>query len=115
MAKIYKATDKIENITHLKLNVYYSTGDLNYATYKPNPKGICVTVGPVQREELGNMIRESFMGFSGQSYLLEDLTRKSAKKEAFWNAKISAIADDILNAYLATGFAGVQEVIKGIL
>jgi len=98
--------------THMKIEVFYCAGGINYGTYKKDPQGICLRLLPVSLRFTETMRIESFGGFTGQSYLLEELSRKSAKKLAQWEGKIMSLAENIHAVYLESGYAGVKTFLE---
>ena len=83
-----------QNATHLKCEVYYSLGGMNYFTYKKEPRGYYASVTPVERKSYGNgMMMEGYMAFTGTKMLLKEVSRKSAKAEA----EAEKIAEDAFN------------------
>lgn len=66
-------------ITHLKVEVYYTLGGMNYFTYKQEPRGYYLSVTPVERAERYGVSTEGFMAFSGTKKLVKPVSRKSEK------------------------------------
>ena len=75
-----------KRITHLKCEVDYSLGGINYFTSRNEPRGYYVHVSPVERREEiyggRNIISEGYMCFSGVKQLVKEVSRKSAKAQA---------------------------------
>lgn len=71
----------IPGATHLKTEVYYSLGGVNYFTYKNEPRGYYVSVSPVTREAKNGVSMESYAAFSGVKKLIVPATRQTKKKE----------------------------------
>ena len=69
-----RANDK--KVTHLKIEVYYSLGGVNYFTYNNEQRGYYIGVTPVQR---GNGF-ESFGAFTGIKECFIPCNRQSKKK-----------------------------------
>lgn len=68
--------------THLKVEVYYKLGGINYCTYKQEPRGYYLSVSPVTLERGPGYTMETYRAFSGVKQILKTVTRKSAKAEA---------------------------------
>lgn len=66
-------------VTHVKVEVYYSMGGMNYFTGTNEARGIKISVSPVTRNTSGIMVSESYVGFSGSKRHLKDMARYSAK------------------------------------
>lgn len=64
-----------------KIEISYSLGGVNYATYKQERRGYYLHVTPVERKlsDCGSYRTESFMVFSGYKHLLIELGRDSKK------------------------------------
>ena len=72
-----------KSATHLKCEVYYSLGGMNYFTYERERRGYYASVTPVERKSCGNgVMMEGYMAFTGTKMLLKEVSRKSAKAEA---------------------------------
>lgn len=78
MKKYLAVKENPEHTTHLKIEVYYHLGGMNYFTYKEEKRGYYLSVSPVEKH--GGM--ESYVGFSGIKQLVKGVARKSAKAEA---------------------------------
>ena len=75
MAKKYLEVAK-GNATHIKVEVYYSKGGMNYFTSRVEARGVYISVSPVTRSEGW----ESYTGFSGIKKHLFTMTRFNQKK-----------------------------------
>lgn len=74
------ATNDAE-VTHIKIEVYYSKGGMNYFTGTNEARGIYLSVTPVGRTlHEGKYWSESYKGFSGIKKHLVDMARYSEKK-----------------------------------
>jgi hypothetical protein len=73
--KKYLPLEPNSSATHLKVEVYYSKGGMNYFTSSNEKRGIYLSVSPVTRRENS----ESYMGFSGVKKHLVDMARFSQK------------------------------------
>lgn len=67
-------------VTHLKAEIYYSLGGINYFTYKNEPRGYYMSISPVQRETRDYGTMESYTAFSGLKQCVLPVQRKSQKK-----------------------------------
>lgn len=74
-SKKYLPLEPNASATHLKVEVYYSKGGMNYFTSSNEKRGIYLSVSPVTRKENS----ESYMGFSGIKKHLVDMARFSQK------------------------------------
>ena len=74
-SKKYLEVEQAPNATHIKVEVYYSKGGMNYFSATNEKRGIWVSVSPVTRKENS----ESYMGFSGSKKHLLDMNRFSQK------------------------------------
>ena len=70
-------------ITHLKVELYYSMGGWNYFTSQQEPRGYYLSVMPVKkwRSETGCTC-EQFVAFQGVRTLIKAVARKSKKAES---------------------------------
>lgn len=75
MKKYIELKEKTRNATHLKIEVYYNKGGMNYFTYKDEKRGYYIAVSPVEKS--GNL--ESFIAFSGIKQLITEVKRQSEK------------------------------------
>lgn len=66
-------------VTHLKVEIYYSKGGMNYFTYKIEPRGYYLSVSPVEYSNRNGIITEGFTAFSGIKELVKEVGRKSDK------------------------------------
>lgn len=86
MKKYIPVNTNDKRITHLKCEVDYSLGGVNYFTYRNEPRGYYVHVSPVERREEiyggRKIISEGYMCFSGVKQLVKAVSRKSAKAQA---------------------------------
>lgn len=67
--------------TFLKVEVYYSLGGINFATYQNEPRGYYLSVSPVERETIGGYVYESYVALSGVKRLVKPVSRKGKKAE----------------------------------
>jgi len=68
------------NATHLKVEVYYTKGGMNYFTGTNESRGIYLSVSPVNRNVTeSGLVSESFTAFSGIKKHLKDMARFSQK------------------------------------
>jgi hypothetical protein len=69
-----------KNITHLKVELYYDLGGMNYFSGSVEGRGIKLSISPVQRSERENgIVVESYTAFSGFKKLLKEMTRFNQK------------------------------------
>lgn len=70
---------KNHNATHLKVEVYYDLGGMNYFTYTVKKRGYYISVTPVTYSKFNGMIVEGCTAFTGVYQLVKEVSRKSAK------------------------------------
>lgn len=75
MVKYYKVNNH-PRITHLKAEIYYSLGGVNYFTSKNESRGYYISICPVERDG----IIESYTVFTGLKQCVLPVQRKSQKK-----------------------------------
>jgi hypothetical protein len=69
-----------KNITHLKVELYYDLGGMNYFSGSVEGRGIKLSISPVQRSERENgIVVESYTAFSGFKKLLKEMARFNQK------------------------------------
>ena len=69
-----------KNITHLKVEMYYDKGGMNYFSGCHEGRGIKLSISPVQREERENkIVVESYTAFSGFKKLVKEMARYNKK------------------------------------
>ena len=78
MKKYIALKENGQNATHLKIELHYSKGGMNYFSYQQERRGYYLMVTPVERKG----IMEGFIAFSGIKKLLKEVKRQSAKAEA---------------------------------
>lgn len=87
--------------TELKINVYYNKGGQNYFTGRTEQRGYYLSVSPVKRERIGNMITEQYTAFSGTKMLLKAVARQSVKAYdeavALSEAKLPELINHVMN------------------
>ena len=98
--------------THIKIEVRYLKGGLNYFTYKEEPRGVYVIVTPVEVKDQGGYEMESFTAFSGTKCCVKALKRKSEKAEQEVWAKIDPMCERIAKGFLAHSIIGVHSVLE---
>lgn len=62
--------------THLKAEIYYSLGGMNYFTSRIEQRGYYMSISPVKRDG----VCESYTAFTGLKQLVLPVQRKSQKK-----------------------------------
>lgn len=76
----YLAVKPKKDVTHLRIDVYYALGGINYFTYKQEARGYYLSVSPVGRSQQGGVTMESCVAFSGVKKLILPVNRQSAKR-----------------------------------
>jgi hypothetical protein len=76
--KKYLAVES-ERATHLKVQLYYDKGGMNYFTGGVQRRGLYLSVSPVSRSESGGFTTESYTAFTGTKQLVKELKRFSDK------------------------------------
>ena len=66
--------------THVKVQVYYSKGGMNYFSGTVEKRGIYLSVSPVRVSEGDGYVSEEYTAFSGVKELLEECARYNAKR-----------------------------------
>lgn len=89
MKTYYGLKENSAHATHLKCELYYDLGGMNYFTGKREGRGYYALVVPVERSRG----MESFVAFSGIKQLVKSVSRKSAKAEA----EAETISGDVFN------------------
>ena len=97
-----KSNNSNSNINHIKLEVYYSLGGMNYFTYRNEDRGYYVSVTPVERVNHGDYFTESVLLGSGVKKLIKPVYRKSDKaaddavtvSKNYWHDLIMYVCDD---------------------
>jgi hypothetical protein len=68
------------DVTHLKVEVYYAMGGMNYFSGRSEARGIYISVSPVTRTLFdGKHWTESYKGFSGTKQHVKEMNRFSQK------------------------------------
>ena len=70
-----------EEVTHLKVELYYSMGGWNYFVGKQEPRGYYLSVTPVKKWKSETATYEQFAAFTGCKTLIKEVARKSKKAE----------------------------------
>lgn len=98
MKKYIKVKENPAKVTHLKIELYYDLGGMNYFTGRAENRGYYLSVSPVTRgTSAGGFSSESYTAFTGIKQNIKQVTRKSAKAEA---EKLAADAMDNLIDYV---------------
>ena len=66
--------------THLKVELYYSDGGMNYFTGKSELRGLYLAVTPVSRTECAGYSTETTTAFSGIKKCVAEMTRFNQKR-----------------------------------
>ena len=66
----------------ISLQVKYSKGGMNYATYRTEKRGIYISASPIKIEDTDTpgLVIRSYMAFSGIKQLVEETKRKNDKR-----------------------------------
>ena len=92
--------------THLKCELYYDLGGMNFFTHETEPRGYYVSVVPVSRS---NGL-ESYTAFTGCKQLVQTCSRKSKKQQELAELKYKEVRDLLINRLLQeTGYTLEQE------
>lgn len=73
----FKVKDNADDTSHIKVQLYYDLGGGMYG----KKRGYYVSVQPVTIKEHGNWKEESFVAYTGYTYLAVPVNRKSSKAE----------------------------------
>ena len=79
MKRYYKVNNN-SHVTHLKAEIYYSLGGMNYFTYKTESRGYYMSISPVARSDRHGCVMESYAAFTGLKQCVLPVQRKSQKK-----------------------------------
>lgn len=90
-----------DEATHLKVQLYYSLGGMNFATYQNEARGYYLSVGPVTRSKTSGMTMESFTAFSGVKRLVLPVARQSPKRLEQARREAEAIRNRLIDHVLA--------------
>ncbi len=83
MKKYIEVKENPSKVTHLKIELYYDLGGMNYFTGRAENRGYYLSVSPVTRgTSAGGFTSESYTAFTGIKQNIKQVTRKSAKAEA---------------------------------
>lgn len=100
MKKYIEVKENPAKVTHLKIELYYDLGGMNYFTGRAENRGYYLSVTPVERGMRdGGFISESYTAFTGIKQNIKQVTRKSAKAESEAE-KLAADAMDNLIDYV---------------
>ena len=75
VVRYYKVNNN-PKATHLKAEIYYSLGGMNYFTSRDEPRGYYMSISPVKRDG----VCESYTAFTGLKNLILPVHRKSQKQ-----------------------------------
>ena len=92
----FKLKDNGKGKTHLKCELYYDLGGINYFTYQNEGRGYYVSVTPVERGEYF----ESATAFTGYKQLVQPCSRKSKKQQGAAAEKYSEVRDKLIEQVL---------------
>lgn len=81
MKKYFEVIENPMKITHLKVEIYYSLGGMNYLTAKKGTRGYYLSVSPVALNEYDGYKTEAYSAFSGIKQLIKPVSRRSLKAE----------------------------------
>ena len=89
------------NATHIKIELNYNIGGMNYFSGRSEPRGLYLSVTPVSRTSHENgLVSESYTAFSGTKVFVKDMNRFNQKQ--FNNfvvneADIDMLLNDVLS------------------
>ena len=81
MKKYIEVKENPAKVTHLKIELYYSLGGMNYSTYRVESRGYYLSVTPVERRVSRGYTSECYTAFTGIKQLVKGVKRKSQKAE----------------------------------
>ncbi len=94
MEKYIEVKENPAKVTHLRIELYYSLGGMNYFTGRAENRGYYLSVTPVERRTNdGGYTSESCTAFSGIKQNVKEVTRKSKKAEI----EAEKLATDVVN------------------
>lgn len=97
MKKYLAVKENTNNITHIKIELYYDLGGANYFTGTQEDRGYYLSVTPVERRNNGNYATERYIGFTGIKQNIKKVKRKSAKAETEAENLIDVYLDNLLD------------------
>ena len=103
-----------DDVTHIKVSVSYRAGGMNYATYKTDPRGYYLSIGPVALSVSDRCTTEKFSMFSAAGFVLEPATRFSATRMALVAAKFLTfgIPDKLAATFLSGDRAALEAEVR---
>ena len=94
MKKYIEIKENPAKVTHLRIELYYRLGGMNYFTGRTENRGYYLSVTPVERRiSDGGYTSESCTAFSGIKQNVKEVTRKSKKAEI----EAEKLATDVVN------------------
>lgn len=100
------------NATHLKIELYYHLGGMNYFTARSESRGYYLSVSPVSRSDRHGVTMESYTAFTGVKQLVKAVSRKSQKAEAEAEAEAAQIEKDLIRYVCDKNGLSIAEVIQ---
>lgn len=98
MKKYIEVKENPAKVTHLKIELYYDLGGMNYFTGRPENRGYYLSVSPVTRGiSAGGSVLESYTAFTGIKQNIKQVTRKSKKAEAEAEKMAVDIMDNLID------------------
>lgn len=98
MKKYIKVKENPAKVTHLKIELYYDLGGMNYFTGRAENRGYYLSVSPVTRgTSAGGFVSESYTAFTGIKQNIKQVTRKSAKAEAEAEKMAADVMDNLID------------------
>lgn len=104
----------IPDATHIKFEVVYCRGGMNMFTYKDEPRGIYLSLSPVELKDRGSYMSEIYTAFTGGKTLIKEMARKSDKAvEKAWD-KLNDCSEKIINLFEQGKYSEIKELIQSI-
>lgn len=113
MKKYIEVKENPAKVTHLRIELYYSLGGMNYFTGKAENRGYYLSVTPVERgTSVGGYTSESCTAFTGIKQNVKEVTRKSKKAESEAEKLAADVMDNLIDYVLRNN--GLEIAVKEI-
>lgn len=96
MKKYVKVQTNSQGVTHLKIELYYNLGGMNYFTNRVENRGYHLSVSPIKKVEKNGYISETYTAYSGITQNVKEVKRKSKKAEL----EAEQIANEVLDGLI---------------
>jgi len=102
IAKLFTKYDSFPNSEHeLKVQLYYDKGGMNYFSNRLETRGYYLSVSPVKRTRVQNLVTEEYTAYSGIKRLILPVGRRSDKSdeqaERLAESKIEELKNEVIS------------------